>query len=92
MRWDVNEDAYWEHVREDRENAYTSYRDGGIRHQDGKLYLDEELDEIEEERGWPIEELTEGDLLEIVEEYLGVQAESAQWDERFMCIDYSYIA
>ena len=39
-----------------------------------------------------MEELLEGDLLEIVEEQKGIVADSAEWSGRWECIEYRYKA
>ena len=37
-----------------------------------------------------MEELYEGDLIEIVEKYKGVEADSAKWNKEKECIEYRY--
>lgn len=85
-------DEYWERVREEKESPRAGRRSGWgddePEYETKHLYLDEELEEIEEERGWPIEELLEGDLLEIVEDFTGIRACSAEWVPGWDCIDY----
>ena len=67
------EDEYWERRREEREKP-RAFRKSSAWDEDepiyknGNLFLDGETEEIEKERGYPMEELYEGDLLEIVEE------------------------
>ena len=89
-----NEDAYWERRREEWENPELSRRKGSLddeepEYETGSVFLDEEIEEIEEERGFPMKELYEGDLLEILEELKGIIAEKASWDEAFDAIDYT---
>lgn len=86
------EDEYWERRREEVENP-RSFRmglgwDDEPVYQSGHLYLDDEIDDIEAERGYPMDELYEGDLLEILEEKKGIVADSAVWDGDFCSIDY----
>ena len=59
-------------------------------YENGNLFLDGEIEEIEKERGYPMEELYEGDLLEIVEEQKGIMADSAEWNGNWECIEYRY--
>jgi len=86
------EDEYWEHRREELEKP----RKYGLWAQDesvyatGNLFLEEEIEEIEKERGYPMEELYEGDLLEIVEKQKGIVADSAEWNGHWECIEYKY--
>ena len=37
-----------------------------------------------------MEELYEGDLLDIVEEQKGIVADSAEWNDNWGCIEYRY--
>ena len=94
MAWEIpNEDQYWENVRESLENPRRPLPgdwDYEPEYEKAYLFLDEELDEIEEKHGYPIEELTEGDLLDIVYEFLKIDAEDARWDPKSMCIEYRY--
>lgn len=89
------EDEYWENSREEWENprAYRKYNawdeDEPI-YESGNLFLDGEIEEIEKERGYPMEELYEGDLLDIVEEQKGIVADSAEWNGNWKCIEYRY--
>ena len=62
----------------------------GHSEKNGNLFLDGEIKEIEKERGYPMEELYEGDLLEIVEEQKGIMADSAEWNGNWECIEYRY--
>lgn len=94
MSWGIpNEDDYWESVRERLENPRQPAPgdpDYEPVYEKDSLYLDEELDEIEAKHGGKIEELTEADLLDIVWDFLEVDAYSAKWDPQFMCIEYTY--
>lgn len=89
------EDEYWENRREEWENprAYRKYNtwdeDEPI-YESGNLFLDGETEEIEKERGYSMEELYEGDLLDIVEEQKGIVADSAEWNSNWECIEYRY--
>ncbi|MDO4305788.1 MAG: hypothetical protein Q4C77_03060 [Eubacteriales bacterium] len=88
-----DEDVYWERRREEWENPKAFCRrkpwdeDEPV-YESGTLYLDEEIEEIEAKRGYPMSELYEGDLLEILEELKGIEAESAVWVPGFDAIDY----
>lgn len=76
-----NEDEYWERRREEWENPRAFRKMGAWDepvYKNGSLFLDDEIEEIEKERGYPMEELYEGDLLEIVEEQEGIAADSAE--------------
>lgn len=86
-----NEDEYWEHRREELENPRSRYRgwDEEPEYRTGTLFLDEEIEEIEAKRGYPMEELLEGDLLEILEEIKGIVAETAIWRSGWDAIDYT---
>ena len=89
------EDEYWERRREELENPRT-FRSCSAWDQDepvyatGNLFLEEEIEEIEKARGYPMKELYEGDLLEIVEEQKGIVADSAEWNDNWDCIEYRY--
>lgn len=85
----LDEDEYWERRREEWEQPKASDEDEPV-YEDGNLFLDEEIEEIEKERGYSMEELYEGDLLEIVEEQKGVVADSAEWNSNCECIEYRY--
>lgn len=92
--WDIpNEDAYWERRREEWENPEifrrkSQWDEDEREYENGSLFLDEEIEGIEAKRGFPMEELCEGDLLEILEELKGIIAERASWNEAFDAIDY----
>lgn len=91
----IDEDAYWEHRREEWENPRafrkrSEWDEDEPVYESGTLFLDDEIEEIEKKRGWPIEELYEGDLLEIVEELKGIAAEAATWCEKMDAIEYRY--
>ena len=87
-----DEDAYWERRREEWENPRTfrsPWDEGEPMYEPGYAFLDEKLEDIETEKGWPIEELAEADLLEILEEERGIVAETAKWNPRMHSIDYT---
>lgn len=91
----IDEDAYWERRREEWENPrafrkWSEWDEDEPVYESGTLFLDDEIDEIEKKRGWPIEELLEGDLLEIVEELKGIVAETAIWCSQMDAIEYRY--
>lgn len=89
--WDIqNEDTYWEWLREKRERKEPDplYEDEPV-FESGCVFLDDETDEIEAERGFPMEELYEGDLLEILEEMKGISAETATWNPSRGAIEYT---
>lgn len=89
-----NEDLHWARVQDEYENprrlnpmdpAYEPIYETDF------LYLDdEEQEDITFRWGYPVEKLTEDDLLEIVKDTLGIEAESAAWDPQSESIDYSY--
>lgn len=93
--WDIpNEDEYWERRREEWENPElfrkkNPWDEDEPIYETGSLFLDEEIEEIEAERGFPMKELYEGDLLEILEEIKGIIAEKASWNAAFDAIDYT---
>lgn len=63
---------------------------GNSAYKSEKLFLYEEIEEIERERGYSMQELYEGDLLEKVEEHKGIIADSAEWNNADECIKYRY--
>lgn len=86
----MNEDAYWENVREELERPRRKLWDDDFPNYERKsLYLDDEIEEIEIKKGCSMTELYEDDLLDIVEEMEGVEADSAVWDEGYQSIDYT---
>lgn len=87
--WNINEDAYWEHVREERE-APSKYADP---YQEQEyLFLCEEIEKLEEKYGCSMDKLCEGDLEDIVHEMRGIIPESASYDSGFECIVYRFYA
>lgn len=82
-----NEDEYWEHVRESLE-APRKNEEPYL--EEGTLFLDDEIEELEKKYGCSIEELYEGDLEEIVLEKEGIVPESARYDPQFDCIVFKY--
>lgn len=82
-----NEDEYWERLRERMETPSSLWDPEPER---GTLFLDEELDDLEERYSCGMGELGECDLLEIVEEHTGIYPEAAEWDKWFECISYKY--
>lgn len=95
MREIPNEDAYWERYREEWEKMNMFEKDpwdeGEPECEFGTVYLDEEVEETEIQKGYPMDELTEGDLLEILEDTKGIIAETAVWRPEFDAIDYTVI-
>ncbi len=85
-----DEDAYWERRREEWENPPKHPWDEAPEMVKKSLYLDFELDEIEAKYGVGIQQLDEEELLEIVEKFLGIQAEEACWNDSFGCVEYKY--
>lgn len=61
--WGINEDEYWERVRESLE-APRKNEEPYL--EEGTLFLDDEIEELEKKYGCSIGELYEGDLEEIV--------------------------
>ena len=87
----MNEDAYWENVREELELERPRRKlwdDDFPNYERKSLYLDDEIEEIEIKKGCFMTELYEGDLLDIVEEMEGVEADLAVWDENYQSIVY----
>lgn len=89
------EDEYWERRWEEWENPRafrkcSAWDEDEPIYENGNLFLDGEIEEIEKERGYPIEELYERDLLDIVEEQKGIVADSAEWNGNLECIEYRY--
>ena len=82
-----DEDEYWEHVRESLE-APRKNEEPYL--EEGTLFLDDEIEELEKKYGCSIEELYEGDLEEIVLEKEGIVPESARYDPQFDCIVFKY--
>lgn len=91
----LDEDKYWENVREEHDNQHRycslyGYEDEETIIESKCLSLDEELEDIEKEYQCSIEEMSEGDLQEIVEKLKGIETLSAKWNREFQCIDYEY--
>lgn len=89
------EDEYWERRREEWENPRafrkcSAWDEDEPIYENGNLFLDGEIEDIEKERGYPMEELYESDLLDIVEEQKGIVADSAEWNCNWECIEYRY--
>lgn len=89
------EDEYWERRQEEWENPRafrkcSAWDEDEPIYENGNLFLDGETEEIEKERGYSMEELYEGDLLDIVEEQKGIVADSAEWNSNWECIEYRY--
>lgn len=90
-----DEDAYWERVREERENPRRG-RHGWEEDEEppkpesDTLFLDEEIEELENRYGCGMKELYEGDLIEIVEEFKNIIPITAEWNEQWQGIDYKY--
>lgn len=82
-----NEDEYWERVREQRE-APSKYAKPYLEQE--YLFLDDEIEELEEKYGCSMEELYEGDLEDIVLEMKGIVPESASYDSGMTCIVYKF--
>ena len=92
--WEVDEDAYWERRREEYENRWQSDEPELV--EDVLWVDDEEVEEqIKARCGYEPQEihdgtLAEGDLMDIVLEMVGIEAESARYDGRVMGIYYKY--
>lgn len=86
--WNIpDEDAYWERRREEYEKQFEPEYPLTV---NDTVFLDEELDKLEERYQCRIEELTEADLADIVEEMTGIFPDTAKYDEKFCGIDYEY--
>lgn len=86
--WSIpDEDAYWERRREEYEKQFEPEYPLKV---NDTVYLDEELDELEERYQCKIEELTEADLVDIVQELTGILPDTAKYVQNFCGIDYEY--
>ena len=86
-------DSYWEAVREYREREL---RPGDPEYQEEcleewLLIDDDELDEIERKAGYSIEDFTEHELMEIVENHVAIETRKAAWDPSTSGILYEYV-
>ncbi len=96
--WEVNEDEYWERRREEFENPRAFHRrsewddweDNDYEYEEDYLFLDEEVEDIEAEKGCEMCDLDEDDLLEIVEKREQIEAAEAEWNGRIGAIVYKY--
>lgn len=94
--WEVDEDAYWERRREEYESRMYGDPNEPVLVEDVLWVDDEEREEeIEARCGYTPQEihdgtLAEGDLMEIVLEMVGIEAESARYDGRMQGIYYKY--
>ena len=84
-----DEDAYWERRREKYENPRRD-TDEEPEPKRGILFLDDDIDDLEDRYGCTMGQLDEDELLEIVKEFIGIAAEEAEWDEQFLVIEYKY--
>lgn len=82
-----NEDEYWERVREER-GAPSKYAEPYL--EEETLFLDDEIEQLEEKYGCSMGELYEGDLEDIVQEMRGIVPESARYDGCLECIVYKF--
>lgn len=82
-----NEDEYWERRREEYERQFEPEYPVTVK---DTVFLDEELEEIEERYQCSIGELYEADLIDIVQELTGIVPDTAIWVENFCGIDYEY--
>lgn len=97
-----NEDAYWENFRENYEHGFRPMSewddlDKGPEYEERSLFLDEEgqIEDLEEEFGYPMEEIDEDDLVTIVNRMTGDKPDEdheISWNPRNQCIDYSVAA
>lgn len=93
MFFGADEDAYWERVREERENPKRRPYDeweSEPEYESANLYLEDDMSDLEDEWDCQMAELSESDLMDIVKEYLGIKTESARWDPKRLCINYTY--
>ncbi len=92
-----DEDAYWERRREELENPALFHRQSlwdeseRVEQEEANLFLDEEVDEIEKQYKCPMNELSESELMDIVERHKKIDPVMAEWDSRFECIVYRYV-
>ena len=88
-----DEDAYWEAVRERLENPRHP-PDWEPEPESGWLFLDDEEESLEAEYGCKLAELTEADLMDILNRLAEDKQEwiSAEWDENLCGIEYTYRA
>lgn len=88
-----NEDEYWERRREELENPKEAeWWDDEVVYEEGNLFLDEEIEALEKEYGCRMVKLSECELLDIVLEFCGISAHSAEWNDGYGCISYKYCA
>ena len=80
-----NEDTYWENARVYMEDVYRSENV----QEEKNLFVDEELDDLEREYGCKLEELPEGDLLDIVQEIPGEMPIEARYNPDTYGIEYT---
>lgn len=93
FRMTVDEDAYWERVREALENPRRP-PDWEPEPESDWLWLDEEADGIEAEYDCRMQDLPEGDLMDILDRFVSEKKEwlSAVWYENLCGIKYTYPA
>lgn len=82
----INEDDYWESVRERMEA-----QDPGPYRVWDSMFLDDLHEEIEGAYGYPVQDLFEGDLIDIVEKYQKICPEEAKYNSRYDSIEYVYM-
>lgn len=80
-----NEDEYWERRREEYERVPKDWKPEPERQ---ILSLDDELDDLEKEYGWKLEELGEPDLEEIVHRLRGEYPAEAKYEPDWIAIFY----
>jgi len=85
------EDEYWEYMRERSENRKpdTDWEPDPER---DWLFLDEVIEDLETEYKCQMTELSECDLLDIVEKMTGTVPLKAIYDQRMYGIEYEYTA
>lgn len=82
----LNEDEYWENRRERLESG----RRYGRIVETESLSLDDRYEEIQEQYGYPVEDLNECDLCEIVQRVRGIHPKKARWNNSMSCIVFEF--
>jgi len=80
-----DEDAFWESRRVEMESMFYGTENEP---EEKSIYVDEELDELEAEYGCSMDELPEGDLMDIVFKTTGEVPTEARYNARLYEIEY----
>lgn len=80
-----DEDAFWESRRVEMESMFYGTENEP---EEKSIYVDEELDELEAKYGCSMDELPEGDLMDIVFKITGEVPTEARYNSRLYEIEY----